>query len=54
MTTLAYCIYNANEWRNFCPDCWAKIFAGEVEADAEMLDLNGDTMICNSCGKEIN
>jgi hypothetical protein len=62
MTTIAYC-YETSDldgelgWMHFCPACEAAFRSGVgatwPEADAEMLDLNGDTLNCYDCGKEI-
>lgn len=54
MTTLAYCNYDGETgWVRYCPACWITPDGYAPPCHAEVTGLNGDTIPCDGCGKEI-
>lgn len=51
-SAIAYC-YFTHTWHNYCPECYHAFESIAAEPDAWMMDLNGDIMFCDFCGKVI-
>ena len=49
---IAYGLFTHGVWQIFCPECWGKLFGWFRDADADLIDGNGDTVTCLGCGKE--
>jgi hypothetical protein len=50
----AYGIFRSGIWSIFCPECWGKQFGFLKEADADLIESNGDKVGCHGCGKEMS
>jgi hypothetical protein len=53
--TIAHC-WSLGEkgWLTYCPLCANKMMKQWKPSDAQMTNLNGDTMQCHACFKEIH
>jgi len=53
MKAIAYCTYINGTWRHYCPECWTQYEVEGIEWDAAMTFLNGDTLPCVVCDRDI-
>ena len=47
-TAYAFGRWTNGTWQIFCPTCWTNVH-GNREADADLLDGNGDSVVCIVC-----